>query len=499
MFDKVILSRFVTSVSRFPDRNAFCINETFHTYHELWNLIGKIRTQLDEFNIVNKRIGLVANDDLYTYASIFAAWMEGMAYVPLHPKQPLERNLEVISQAELLFVLDSGSDRIFDSVTTVDTKASEPLAPKTDEISVGDDALAYILFTSGSTGKPKGVPITRGNLATFMAVFLNTDITLDENDRCLQCFDLTFDISVQCYLTPLLHGACVYTVPHDQIKFTYVYGLLDDHELTFGVLAPSMIHHLRPYFEEIHLEKLQYCLLVAEATPIDLIREWFDHIPNARVFNFYGPTEATIYCVSYEAKRHEKLKEANGMLAIGRPFEGTDAVILDENAQIAGKGVKGEMYVSGNQVTTGYWKNPEKNAEAFKILEYKGKSQIFYKTGDLCMEDEDGDILYYGRLDYQVKIQGYRIELGEIEFYAREAIGGRNAVAFVYEGQGGSKQIALSLETDSFDEKEVITHLNTKLPAYMLPSKMFNVEKFPLNTSDKVDRKQIAAVWKERK
>ena len=238
---------------------------------------------------------------------------------------------------------------------------------------------------------------------------------------------------------------------------------------------------------------------MAEATPIDLIREWFDHIPNARVFNFYGPTEATIYCVSYEAKRHEKLKEANGMLAIGRPFEGTDAVILDENAQIAGKGVKGEMYVSGNQVTTGYWKNPEKNAEAFKILEYKGKSQIFYKTGDLCMEDEDGDILYYGRLDYQVKIQGYRIELGEIEFYAREAIDGKNAVAFVYEGQGGSKQIALSLETDSFDEKEVITHLNTKLPAYMLPSKMFNVEKFPLNTSDKVDRKQIAAVWKERK
>lgn len=494
MFNKTIIDQFSAIASRFPERNAFCINETQYTYAELRDLIGKIRTQLRTSEIGNKRIGLVANDDLHTYATILAAWMEGMAYVPLHPQQPLERNLEVIKQAELHIVLDSGSDLIFDSVTTIDSKACKALSPKTDEIRTDDDALAYILFTSGSTGKPKGVPITRGNLATFMADFLHTDIALNENDRCLQCFDLTFDISVQCYLVPLLHGACVYTVPHDQIKFTYVYGLLDDHEITFGVLAPSMIHHLRPYFEEIHLEKLKYCLLVAEATPIDLIQEWFKHIPNARVFNFYGPTEATIYCVSYEAKRNQKLKEANGMLAIGRPFKGTDTVILDDNLQVAGKGVKGEMYVSGNQVTKGYWQNPEKNTEAFKMLEYQGKHQRFYKTGDLCMEDEEGDILYYGRLDYQVKIQGYRIELGEIEFHAREAIGGKNAVAFVYNGEGGSKQIALSLETDSFDRREVAGFLNTKLPAYMLPSKMFNIEKFPLNTSDKVDRKKIAAL-----
>lgn len=493
MFDKAILSRFAKAASRFSGRNAFCINEIHYTYGELWDLIGKIRTQLQEIKIENTKIGLVANDDLHTYATIFATWMEGMAYVPLHPKQPLERNLEVISQAELRFVLDSGSRSEFKSVTTVDTKASESLEPTTGQIRIGD-ALAYILFTSGSTGKPKGVPITRGNLAAFMKVFLSSDIALNENDRCLQCFDLTFDISVQCYLAPLLHGACVYTIPHDQIKFTYVYGLLEDHELTFAVLTPSMIHHLRPYFEEIHLEKLNYCLLSGEAAPIDLIREWVPHIPNARVFNFYGPTEATIYCVFYEAKRHEPLKEANGILAIGKAFEGIDAVILDDNLQRVGKDVKGEMYVSGDQVTSGYWKNPENNAEAFIMLDYKGNRRRFYKTGDICSEDKDGDILYYGRSDYQVKIQGYRIELGEIEFHAREAIGGKNAVAFVYVGQKGRPQIALCLETDTYNEKEVIEHLKTKLPPYMWPSRFFTMDKFPLNTSDKVDRKQIATL-----
>ena len=182
------------------------------------------------------------------------------------------------------------------------------------------------------------------------------------------------------------------------------------------------------------------------------------------------------------------------MLAIGRPFGNIDVVILDDDGNILGHGEKGQMYVSGEQVTEGYWKNPTKNAEAFKTIEFNGEPRRFYKTGDICMSDEEGEILYFGRADYQVKIQGYRIELGEIESHAREAIGGKNTVAFVYTGQKGSPQIALCLETDAYDEKEVVAFLNRKLPPYMLPSRFFKVEKFPLNTSDKVDRKRIEAL-----
>ena len=115
MFEKNILSRFTWAASQFSGRNAFCIKEIFYTYADFWNSIGKIRTQLRGLDVPNSRIGLVANDDLLTYASIWAAWMEGMAYVPLHPKQPLERNLDVIAQAELQFVLDSESDFDFKS------------------------------------------------------------------------------------------------------------------------------------------------------------------------------------------------------------------------------------------------------------------------------------------------------------------------------------------------------------------------------------------------
>jgi len=491
MFSKNIIQRFATMTSRFGDHNAFCINETHYTYSEFWSLISKIRTLIRHLNLSADKIGLVVNDDLETYASIFALWMEGMGYVPLHPKHPIERNLDIVDQANLENVLDSSQHTEYKSSLVINTAECQSLELTTDLLNISDESLAYILFTSGSTGKPKGVQISFKNLDSFISAFLDTGFKLDQTDKCLQCFDLTFDVSVQSFLIPLIHGASVYTVPHDQIKYSYVFGLLDDYELTFGVFAPSMIRLLKPYFEEIDLKKLRYCILTAEASPVDLVKEWAECIPNAEIINFYGPTEATIYCVYYKIENNIAIKEANGMLAIGKPFRGLDTVILDENLQVVEKGTKGELYVSGNQVTSGYWKNPERNQEAFIMLDYNGVSQKFYKTGDLCSEDDDNDILYFGRLDNQVKIQGFRIELGEIEFHARETIGGKNAVAFTYQGQTGSNEIALCLETDHLDKDMVLASLKAKMPSYMVPSKIYNLQKFPLNTSDKVDRKEV--------
>jgi amino acid adenylation domain-containing protein len=391
-------------------------------------------------------------------------------------------------------ILDSNINSEYDDSLVVRTEAFKSLSLTTEIIEISDDSLAYILFTSGSTGKPKGVQISFKNLNCFVSDFLDVGFSLDHSDKCLQCFDLTFDVSVQSFIVPLIHGACVYTVPHDQIKYSYVFGLLDDYELTFGIFAPSMIRMLKPYFDEIDLKKLRYCILTAEASPVDLIKEWADCIPNSRIFNFYGPTEATIYCVYYEFIRNSVIKEANGMLAIGKPFKGIKALILDDNFHILDKGKKGEMYISGEQITNGYWKNPERNKEAFVELNYDGSNQKFYKTGDLCLIDDDNDILYYGRIDNQVKIQGYRIELGEIEYHARAIVGGENAVAFIYHGQTGSDEIALCIETNNLDKDSMLIALKTFLPPYMIPAKIYNVEEFPLNTSDKVDRKQLQKI-----
>ena len=487
--------RLYRAIAKNKDRNAFLFNGTFYTYSDLATSISKIRKSIqNEIPENEKIIGLIASDDLETYAAIIALWFEGKAYVPIDLKNPSERNKNKIAQARIHTLLDSSDKPIYPEYPTIETKklpsCDIDLLPKDFD----DNELAYILFTSGTTGQPKGVPITRANITQFIDAFLHTGIKINEQDKCLQCFDLTFDVSVQSFLAPLLHGACVFTVPHDQIKYSYVYGLLEDHELTFGVFSPSMIRYLRPYFDEIDLQKLRYCIVTAEASPIDLINEWMACIPNAEVFNFYGPTEATIYCTYYPIDRAKPIKEANGLLCIGKPLNGITAVLLDKNLKKVAQGSKGEMYISGAQLTGGYWANQELNEESFVFLTFDGTDKRFYKTGDLCMEDTDGDLLYYGRLDYQVKIQGFRIELGEIEFHSRASAGGTNAIAFVYDGNGGNQEIALCFETIVLDKDVILHYLKSKLPSYMIPSKLVNLPEFPLNSSGKIDRNAIKSL-----
>ncbi len=488
MFGENIITPFINVVERWGINNAFCINERFYTYNEFGEQISKVRKALQSVRIESKNIGLVTNDDLETYASIFAIWLEGLAYVPLHHQQPIGRSSEIIAQAKIDLVISSTNNNLFSNVRIIESSALKfdglDLQPK----DVPENSLAYILFTSGSTGKPKGVPITRGNIGAFMKSFMQVGFKVDHTDKCLQCFDLTFDVSVQSFLLPLTVGACTYTIPHDQIKYSYVYGLMDDHQLTFSVMAPSMIRYLRPYFDEIDVKSMRYCILTAEASPLDLINEWATCIPNAEIYDFYGPTEATIYCTYYKHKKSGYNKQLNGMLSIGKPMKGIFAIIKDEEGNILGRQAKGELCIAGDQLTEGYWNNPEKNKESFFELAVDGISYRFYKTGDLCYRDDDDDIMYSGRMDFQVKIQGYRIELGEIEHHARESAEGRNAVAIAFENNTGNTEIALFLEGGNTDSGTVNQYLKSKLPFYMIPTQIIIQEAFPLSTSGKVDR-----------
>lgn len=489
MFNENVLKPFLEMVENFGLNNAFCINETFYSYEQFGEYVSKIKEEIINLKEDVNYIGLVVNDDIDTYASIFALWLEGKAYIPLHPKQPKERNMEIIYQMGISNILDSSKDSIYKGFTVTST---QELVYKTSFLDIKnditEDKLAYILFTSGSTGKPKGVMISRKNVGAFMKSFWETGIVISENDRCLQTFDLTFDVSVQSFLTPLTKGACVFTVPHNQIKYSYVFGLLEDHQITFGAIAPSMLRYLKPYFNEIDLPNMKYCIVTAEASPLDLINEWQKCIPNAIIYDFYGPTEATIYCTYYQVKQNESNKTLNGMLSIGKSMPGLKVIITDEEGKILGTNQKGELCISGNQLTPGYWKNPKKNKESFFEVEIDGTFARFYKTGDSCYFDDDGDIMLAGRLDYQVKIQGYRIELGEIEYHATEFVKGQNAIACTFDNQMGNTEIALFVEGELNDEEALIAFLSSKMPFYMIPTKILAESIFPLNTSGKVDR-----------
>jgi len=488
-----LLFEISANASQYSDRNAFLINQQAYTYAAFAQVISNIRTEIAKPAYAQQQhIGLVANDDLETYASIIALWLEGKAYVPLSPEAPEDRNLNIIRQASLQTILDSSEPTFQFPCAIIASrqleKANIDLLPK----EVAAEADAYILFTSGTTGQPKGVPISRGNVSSFMDAFWKIALEITEHDKVLQMFDLTFDLSVMSYLAPLCKGACCFTIPKDKIKYSYIFELMEDHQLTVALMVPSVLHHLRPYFDEIHLPEMRYSLFCGEALPLDITEEWSRCLPNATIQNVYGPTEDTIFCTYYTFERNNSNKHLNGVLSIGKAMVNNITVIIDEHNNILDNGQEGQLCLGGAQLTAGYWRNDEKNRESFFDAQYQGKTERFYKTGDLCRSDSEGDILYVGRVDFQVKIQGFRVELTEIEFHAKQFFQKTNLVALAVTDNSGNSEIALAFETSEFDTHELVAYLKSKLPAYMLPKKFVFVQPFPLNVNGKTDRNKIS-------
>ncbi len=478
-------------IRNYADRPSFYIDGHYYTYTQFARRISAIRREIYELNSSEQIFALAIHDDLDTYASIFALWMEGKAYVPLHPNQPLERNVNIIEQVGLSNVLDSAVQSVFCQrvLNVMHTNQYIYTDDYLDKwIETSDDALAYILFTSGSTGVPKGVQILRRNVAAFMDSFWKTGIEITAEDRCLQVFDLTFDVSVQSYLVALTRGACLYTVPYGQVKYLYAASLIQEHKITFGAMAPSMLTYLRPYFDEFDATSMRTTILTAEACPVDLMEDWYKCAKNTEIYDFYGPTEATIYCTYYRLNRGCNNLSQNGIISIGLPMANVQAIIMREDGQLVEGQEKGELCVAGEQVTPGYWNNEEKNSSSF----FEKEGVRYYHTGDLCYWDESGNILYCGRIDQQAKIQGFRVELGEIEFHAREFYEKKyRVVAIAFDNTQHLTEIALFIESSEQDTKTLLDYLRGKMPHYMIPSRIIFEQQFPLNKSEKIDRNTL--------
>jgi amino acid adenylation domain-containing protein len=428
----------------------------------------------------------------------------GNTFVPIDPDNPVGRNSLMINLAGINTILTSRKDdnvsrmaNEFKNVNFIDTKEIQNHTSGIGDINLKlpetkPEDTAYILFTSGSTGVPKAVPISNKNVNSFMDAFFALGFDIDENDRFLQSSDLLFDLSTMSYMIPLAKGGCVYTVPEEGIKYVNLYIILIEQEITFALMVPSVLSYLRPFFSEISLEKMRYSMFCGEALYADILKEWSACVPNALLQNVYGPTEATNFCLTYDwSKDNSKNKVYNGIVSIGKPMKNMEAVVVDDNNTILTENEKGELCLAGLQLTSGYLKNPEKNKMAFFTTKINGEDKTFYKTGDIVFKDEFGNFMYCGRKDFQIKIHGYRIELGEIEFHTRQFTSPANAVAVAYSNEHGITQIHLFIEDFQDKKDKLMEFLKTKIPNYMLPSKITTVPSFPLNANGKVDRNAL--------
>ena len=488
-----VLSRFIERSTERPNSPAIFIGDRLYTYAELNSLSSAVHALLQANHVKRgDRVGILTENNIYTYASVLGILSCGACYVPLNYENPIERNREIAAEADINLVLYAEKEyearQLSVSTGANCRRITNELAGPGPIVSVDqtETDLCYLLFTSGTTGKPKGVPIYHRNVSAFLHMMLESGrYDFNSNDRFLQMFELTFDMSVFSFLIPLSVGATLYPVRRKRMaSYLDVAETLEARDITVAFMVPSVINYLKPYFAELCFPKLRYSLFAGEALYHETLCGWAQCVPSAKIENLYGPTEATIVCMRYEWQRGEPPHpQGKGIVPIGKPMEGMDAFKANE----AKADEEGELCLSGDQVTIGYWKNPLKTAESFGTTD---DGRTFYRTGDLCKTDHAGHFLYLGRIDNQVKIDGHRVELEEIEFHARAFCKDSQVVAAVG-SDAGLHFIFLFIEDEEDRRHGLDEYLKSHLPSYMIPKEIIPINLFPLNSNGKIDRKAL--------
>jgi D-alanine--poly(phosphoribitol) ligase subunit 1 len=474
--------------------DAACINDTFYTYAYLKDRVNAALSIIKSEGIQKAYIAVHLSDDIEMYAAILAIWASGNSYVPLHTGYPASRvrHIQETTQCKLVF---SQHDEVkgIDAPSTRICKLSEvpssSISGSIDLERVLDGDICYCLFTSGSTGLPKGVPITYSNLSAFLSGFESLNIPLPVGAGYLQMFELTFDLSIVSFLWAWQHGGVVYHVGNHAIKYGEISRILEEYPVEFAIMVPSIVHLLKPYYDEIDWTRLKVLLFCGEAMTTDLVTAWEKCCPSARCFNIYGPTECTIVCTFYELDRCN-VASMNGIISIGKPFGENLYFIGDENGNEVDASDKGLLWIGGPQIMPGYLKNDDLSKKV--LVEKYGQS--FYNTGDLVLES-DSQIYYLGRLDQQVKINGYRIELSEIEFNANKILPQKCAVISIKDQKGFDMLVLFIQQNNETQGQDVLKLLRNHLPEYMLPSVAVSIDQFPLNSNGKLDRKELKNIY----
>ncbi|MDQ1350344.1 MAG: hypothetical protein QG657_645 [Acidobacteriota bacterium] len=513
--EKNICQLFEEQVARTPDGIALFVYMSYRsygayiTYSELNKKSGHLAHLLIRKGVQSGDIvGLLVERSFEMITGILGIWKAGCAYAPLNPKAPVARNEYMLAECGARFLLTSSNlRRNFEYLMVLDFEHLNLGIVSCFEFrasNLNPSNLAYIIFTSGSTGNPKGVLITHANLSPLLHWGYH-NLGIGIHDRTLQNLSYYFDWSVWEIFITLTTGASLYISPEGML-LDAVAGVdfINRHGATILHATPTQYQY---FVKAVNIPvTLKYLFIGAEKLSYDLVERSFASVSNGcRVFNMYGPTEATIISAVLEIHR-ESLAQFKSLtsIPIGKSAGNTIHLILDKYNNLCPVNIAGELYIGGDGVSMGYLNNPELTADKFYRSYKSYKTYIFYKTGDLARWLSDGPpaggatkgiIEYLGRIDEQVKIRGFRIELGEIENRLLHYPGIKEAVILVKEDENKDKYL-IAYFVAKVTGNEVLTtelkqYLAQHLPDYMVPAYFIQIERIPLNPNGKIDRKAL--------
>lgn len=467
---------FFIAAKKYPNKVALIYEDKEVKYKELIEYVLKIASRISEKSVeVNDRVVISLPRGIDQITTILAVLICGASYVPVGINQPEERKRKIICDVNPKLIID---DMEFLEDNTRDETSS--LLKDIDE-----DTSAYIIYTSGSTGVPKGVEISHlGAMNTIKEVIKRWGIC--KEDKILNVSSVDFDLSVFDIFALLGVGGTVVLINEEDFRNPYKWKeLIFKNNITIWNSAPALLEMLTTIDSNKKLSSLRLALISGDWIPLNLPERWHKITDeNSKFISLGGATEASIWSNAFEV---EKVSCNWKSIPYGKALTGQFYRIVDEKGNDCDIHNKGELLIGGKGLAKGYVNSLDLTNKKF-IKDKNGER--LYKTGDLGCFWEDGTIEFLGRKDNQVKIKGHRIELCEIETVLNENKGIKKSVV-VSKGNKFNKYLVAYYTGDIKEKNTIVEFLRRKLPEYFIPTKIYNVDKFPLTASGKIDRKGL--------
>ena len=470
------------------------------TYREIKEEAFYISGQLQSMGIKKEEtVAVFMEKGWEQVVAVYGILFAGAAYLPIDIHNPKERVEKILRDSGTRIILvqkqadeqDTEWLHEWDCISVSGLKTDSEY--KAQENKAGD--LAYVIYTSGTTGMPKGVMITHHN-AVNTILDINVRYQITEQDTAFGISNLHFDLSVYDVFGILgAGGKLVLSDPEYGKDPAHWIQWLNQENITVWNSVPAFVEMLAEYEEyqrQVTSQSLRLVMMSGDWVPVSLPGRIRNLFQNVEIVALGGATEGSIWSNHFEIP--EVAPEDWKSIPYGKPLANQKYYVLDQNMEDCPDWVPGTLYIAGDGIAQGYLNDKEKTEEKFVVLDRTGER--LYCTGDMGKYWSDGNIEFLGRMDNQVKIDGYRVELGEIEAALRNIPTIRAAV--VVEKKVGNKNVLAAVfiaDSDNVNENSgydnIKSNLSKVLPQYMIPSIFQEIERFPLGSNGKIDRKKI--------
>ncbi|OMQ08158.1 non-ribosomal peptide synthetase [[Flexibacter] sp. ATCC 35103] len=480
-------------------KNPFCValkqKGVEVTYDELNRKANQFARHLVEQGVkTGDHIGIITSRNFEMIIGLLGILKAGGVYIPIDSNYPLDRKTFVIENSAVSFVITEDEKNI-EGIEHVKKVLIANYDYNADNLNIPVDStqLAYTIYTSGSTGNPKGVKIPH-HAAVNLIEWVNSAFNVQTGDKLLFITSVCFDLSVYDIFGMLASGGAIVIMQEEEIKdFKMLKKVITEEQITFWDSVPTTMNYLineLEYENENFIQtQLKTVFLSGDWIPTQLPTQIVKFFPNANVISLGGATEGTVWSNYYPIKEVDPKWSS---IPYGKPIDNNFFYILDENQNHVPVGVAGELFIGGVGVANGYANDEVKSAGSFfKDPFNDALGGMMYKTGDLGQVLPEGNMEFLGRKDYQVKIRGFRVELGEIESVALKNDKIKEVIVDVMKEGFTNRLIFYVVFNEVLSQDEIKAYLRNYLPDYMIPEYYVTLDKLPLNTNGKIDRKLL--------